>query len=141
MRRARRTRVSLDIEFPDAFLHTDVFDGVADLVGERELLRHGFDQDERCGRISGIELDIFDTKCARPKRLTRFQIFYPIQLESVGYLIENTFGNFQSFARKLVDLVFRLEEMRKRDEDRHDGWRENVRAKFSGRLVAPENGK
>ena len=84
-------------------------------------------------------MHIFDAKNALPEWLVRFQILHAVKFERIGYFIENALGDFQSLTGQLVNLVFGLEETGERDEDRNDGWRENVWAKLSGGLVAPED--
>jgi len=83
-------------------LHSNVFDRVSNFVAEADLLRHRFNQNKGRRNISGIDLHVFDTKSALPKRLARFQVFYSIKLECIGHFIENTFANFQSLGRKFV---------------------------------------
>jgi len=122
-------------------LHPDVFDCVPNLIGETEFLRYCINQDKRARGVGGIDVDIFDAEDALPKRLASFQIFHAIKLEGIGYFIENALGNFQSFSGQLVNFVFGLEETGERDENRDDGWSENVWAEVSGGFVAPENRK
>ena len=84
-------------------------------------------------------MDVFNAENALPKRLARFQIFHAVKFERVGYFIENALGNFQSLTGQFVNFVFGLEETGESDENRHDGWSENVWAEVSGGFVAPEN--
>ncbi len=72
---------------------------------------------------------------------TAFRILSPspIKLKRIGHFVENAFRHFQSLSGEFVNFVFRLEETGERDKDRHDGGRENVRAKVSGGFVVPEN--
>ena len=128
-----------DVELPYPFLHTNVFDRIPNLIAENDFLRHRVNQNKGRRNIGGIDLHVFDAESALPKRLARFQVFHPIKLERIGHFIENAFGNFQSLTGEFVNFVFRLEETGERDEDRHDGGRENVRAKVSGGFVVPEN--
>jgi mannose-1-phosphate guanylyltransferase len=120
-------------------LHSDILDRVPNFVAEANLLRHRLNQNKRRRNVGGVDLHVFDTKSALPKRLLRFQVFYSVKLERIGHFIKNAFGYLQTFTGEFVHLVFRLEETSERDEDRHDGWGKNVRTKISGGFVAPEN--
>ena len=120
-------------------MHADIFDRVSNFVAEADLLRHRLNQNKGGRNVRSVDLHVFDTKSALPKRLARFQVFHSVKLERIGHFTENTFGNFQSLGRKFVYFAFRLEETGQRDEDRHDGWGKNVRTKVSGGFVAPEN--
>jgi mannose-1-phosphate guanylyltransferase len=120
-------------------LHSDILDRVPNFVAEANLLRYRLNQNKRRRNVGGVDLHVFDTKSALPKRLSRFQVFYSVKLERIGHFIENAFGYLQTFTGEFVHLVFRLEETSERDEDRHDGWGKNVRTKISGGFVAPEN--
>src|SRR2546423_5198427 len=126
-----RSQDLFDVEFANSFLHADVLDGVADLVAQAQLNRQRIEQDERRRDVRRVDLDIFQTEHPRPKWLACFQVLNPIELERVRYLAKNSFGNFQSLSGELVNFVFRLEETRKRDEDRHNGRRQNIRTKVS----------
>ena len=130
-----------DVQFAHLFLHADGFDRIPDFIGEADPLRHRLDDDERGGDIGGIDVNIFDAKNALPKRLASLQIFHAVKLEAIGHFIENAFGNFQSLSGQLINFVFGLEETSERDENRYDGWSENVWTKISGRFVAAENGE
>ena len=79
-----------------------------------------------------MDLDVFHAENALPEWLPRFQILHAVKFEGIGYFIENALGNFQSLTGQLVNFVFALEETGERDEDRNDGWSENVWAKLSG---------
>jgi hypothetical protein len=84
-------------------------------------------------------VNIFNAKNALPEWLARFQILHAVKFERIGYFIENALDNFQSLTGQFVNFVFGLEETGERDEDRNDGWSENVSAKASGGFVAPED--
>jgi mannose-1-phosphate guanylyltransferase len=128
-----------DVQFAYSLLHPNVFDRVPNFVPETDLLGHRFNENKGRRNISGIDLHVFNRKSALPKGLACFQVFYSIKLKRIGYFVENAVGYFQSFIGELVNFVFRLEETDERDEDRHDGWRKNVRTKVSGGFVVPEN--
>ena len=120
-------------------MHAHILYGVADLIAQAQLNRHRIEQDERRRDVRRVDLHIFQTAHPRPKWLPCFQVLNPVELERVRHLVKNSFSNLQSLSGQLVNFVFRLEETSERDEDRHDGWRKNVRAKVSGGFVVPEN--
>src|SRR6476660_4599672 len=105
-----RTWPSLDVQFAYAFLHSDILDRVPNFVAEANLLCHRFNRNKGRRNIGGVDLHVFDTKSALPKRLARFQVFNSIELERIGHFIENAVGYFEPLRRKLVNFVFRLEE-------------------------------
>ena len=123
-----------NVELANAFLHPNSFDGIPNFIGETDFLRHGIDEDQWSRGVGGIDVDVFNAEKALRKRLARLQIFHAIKFESIGDLIENTLGNFQSLTGQLVNFVFGLEETGERDENRDNGWSENVWTEVSGGL-------
>src|SRR5207248_9401341 len=85
-----------DVELPYPLLHTNVFDRIPHLIAETDFLRHRVNQNKRRRNIGGIDLDVFDTEGALPKRLACFQVFHPIKLKRIGHFVENAFRHFQS---------------------------------------------
>jgi hypothetical protein len=116
----RRARTLFHVDFADAFLLAHGFDLVAHFIGERDLARNRFEQDERRRSVGSGNVDVFDLEHPVKKRLSCLDVFDPVKLEGVGDFAENTFGDFQALGGEFVDFIFRLEIAGERDEDWHD---------------------
>jgi hypothetical protein len=134
-----------DVDLAHAFLLTDDFDLIANLVGKPDGVRDRFDENEWRRRVGGIHLDVLHAEQSIQKRLSRLDVFHTVQFQRVGHLAKNTFRDFQSLARQLIDFIFRLEITSERNKDRHNEPAEeraqNIHAKvFPLRRTAPPNG-
>ena len=79
----------LDVDFANAFLLTNRFDLVSDLVPETDLMRDRLDEHERRRSVRSVELDSFDAAQSIDKRLMGLDVFHPIQLEGIGHFAKN----------------------------------------------------
>src|ERR1700730_1690717 len=89
---------SFDVDFANAFLLTNCFDLVSDLVPETDPVRDRLDEHERRRSGRSVELDSFGTAQSIDKRLVGRDVFHPIQLERIGHLAKNARARLQSFA-------------------------------------------
>src|ERR1700736_2149474 len=90
---------SFDVDFANAFLLTNGFDLVSNFVSQPDMMRDGFDENERRRGIRSVELDVFDAAQSIEKRLPGLNVFHAIQLEGVDQFAKNALAHFQSFVR------------------------------------------
>src|SRR2546423_5776775 len=120
----------LDVDLADAFLLTNRFHLVSNLVRKTRVVRDGLDHYQRRRGIGSVELNIFDSAEPVEKRLLSLNVFDPVKLQGVGDLAENSLARFQTFRRHFVNSAFRLEITFRSDKDWHGQEKQNVRTEL-----------
>ena len=119
-RRHEASPALFDVDLAHAFLLTNDFDLIANLVGQPDGARNRLNKNKWRGSVRRVHLHVFDSEHAIKKRLSRFEVFHPIQFQRVGHFTENALRDFEALSRQVENFTFRLEITGERNKDRHD---------------------